>query len=151
MTSLRSALTAAAAVIGLIAMGLVWAGTYKWVDDHGVTHYGETPPPGVSAEPLAAPAPPPQGTDAAREDLKTRLEAAEKARQARQEEEAKAAKERAQAEKLKQDCQKTRKNLNTLKNRNRVLIKEGDGYRVMPAEERQKKIDRLETWLAENC
>lgn len=151
MTPLRTVLTAAGAAIGLITAGPAWAEAYKWVDEQGVTHYGQTPPPGVAAQPLAAPAAPSQGTSGSAEDLKARLEAADKARQVRQEQQAEAAKKRDQAAKLAQDCQKTRENLDTLKNRNRVLIKEGEAYRVMPAEERQKKIEQLEAWLAENC
>ncbi len=38
------------ALIGLLFLGSASASTYKWVDEYGNTHYGQTPPPGVQAQ-----------------------------------------------------------------------------------------------------
>lgn len=46
---------------------------YKWVDERGVTQYGEMPPPGATATPIGLPAPP---------DRAAQAQAAERAREA---------------------------------------------------------------------
>ena len=54
---MRLASAFAAALI--FASGTAHAVLYKWVDDKGHTHYGETPPPGVRAQEVAPPSAPP--------------------------------------------------------------------------------------------
>jgi Domain of unknown function (DUF4124) len=61
----KSFLFAAAMVFATLA----FAQQYKWVDKNGKTQYGDTPPPGVKATPLKAPAGPtaPESSPAAKD------------------------------------------------------------------------------------
>ena len=46
----------------ILAVATVGATIYKWVDEKGVTHYSETPPPKQKAQKIQAPPPPPSTT-----------------------------------------------------------------------------------------
>lgn len=65
---------------------------YKWVDNAGVTHYGESPPPGIKAQPVGSPSTPAVGapqTEGARQTEQINRGLAERAaaRAAQQEQE----------------------------------------------------------------
>jgi Domain of unknown function (DUF4124) len=76
----RLAFASAAALI--FAPGTAHPVLYKWVDEKGHTHYGETPPPGVRAQEVAPPSSSPSGPktleEQEREFQKRRLERLER-------------------------------------------------------------------------
>ncbi len=135
-------------LFGVIALSLVsfaWAGgIYKWVDEQGVTHFGEKPPaPGVGekirvsvpssssspvpeakASPVPAPAPTPKDT----------------------------AEDKAQAEITKKNCEIYSANLKVLQEHGRIKEQAADGQmKILADEEKQKRIQQAEKFLAEHC
>lgn len=106
------------------------AEVYKWVDEHGVTVYSQSPPPSGTAElsaPPPPPPPPPGAPDAARETLQGELERLDKARETR--EKAAADEEKRQKEQADRQaaCESARKYQADLESRPRVLLQEPDG------------------------
>ncbi len=123
------------ALLVLLLSAPCQAAIYKWVDEKGVTHYTQLPPPGVQAEeiePLApAPAGPPpkseaQGEAAAAQDeppLPDEVVAVP-------------------AEQMAEQCQNARERLEKLLASPRLLYQGEDGeMRRASEEERQRLID----------
>jgi hypothetical protein len=79
---LRARLAAAFGAALICASGTAVAVLYKWVDEKGHTHYGESPPPGVRAQEVAPASTPPSGPktleEQEREFQKRRLERLER-------------------------------------------------------------------------
>lgn len=59
-------------VVAMLAMVTIGATIYKWVDEQGVTHYSETPPPSRKAKELPVqPAPPDAGMEGSKPEAKS--------------------------------------------------------------------------------
>lgn len=56
----RRALVLSVLVLAGLAVPAAAQEVYRWKDARGVTHYGDTPPPGVKATPFRTAAPPPR-------------------------------------------------------------------------------------------
>lgn len=114
---------------------------YKWVDEKGVTHFSELPPPGQQAakprqppaaqgQPQAAPA---SAADGGRPAGKTWQEKETEFRQRQIERDAAARKQEEQdaaAKRLQRDCLLARKSLENLQNANAVARYDDRGERV---------------------
>jgi hypothetical protein len=132
---------------------------YKWKDKNGHTQYGDTPPPGVAATPMRAPAggTPPPAPEAKKTDGKTEKplspEAAfRKRQQEREAAEQKAAKDRAQAEQKRANCEQAQGQLRTLESGVRMVTVNPDGERVvMDDQARSVEIQRAQKAVAEWC
>ncbi len=144
-------------VRSLLTVCLLWAlvipasaEVYRWVDDNGVTHYGERPPQGRKAEELKQPAEPQPtpGSAAPRtwqekelDFRKRRLEAEQAEAQARERE---AARQRA--------CNEARDQLAQMKMARRVYHLDEHGERVYESDaEREASVARQEQLVAERC
>jgi hypothetical protein len=109
------------AVASCVLAAGVHAAMYKWVDEQGVTHYGEKPPPGRKAQPVQirkAPAADPSKEkdsparlqEQEREFQQRRVDRLEKEREAEKEQ----ARVRAEAQQMKKACIAARNNLEAL-------------------------------------
>lgn len=118
------------------------AGTYRWVDENGQTHFGDRPPAGaVSDEVKVTPAP--VDEDAAARARKARvnefLEQSEKERAERNE--AKARQEAA-AEERQARCERLRGRLKYLKSVSKIYRINNDGERVYVDDEENERLRR---------
>ncbi len=144
-------------IVGLLPW-LTGAAVYRWVDENGVVNYTQLKPEGVDAElvsdtgqrtPAAQPtrpAPAIPDTDQGQtlteeqQQMLSDLQAAEQARQA----------EIARVREA--NCQEARDLLQRLTSRGRIRIAGPDGEeRVMPEEERQRRIDEAQRAIVANC
>lgn len=130
------------------------AEVYRWVDENGVTIYSQTPPPGqVEAETIAPPPPPPTEPDETWKNLNRQWQEMQDREDARKEQKEEAAKEQERQEVRARNCKAARQNLKGLTAGHfRMRIQEPDGgYRMMPAEERQAKIEKAREMIRKYC
>lgn len=126
------------------------AQVYKWVDEKGVTHYGERPPQGRKAneveQRLANPAAPGK---AAQPDWKEQ-EIEFNKRRIKSEQTESRNKEREANQR--HACEQARYQLNRIKSANRLYRLDEKGERVYQSEEeRSAAMARLEQQVAERC
>jgi hypothetical protein len=147
----RAILPIALSISGITALE---AGAYRWVDENGVTIYSQTPPPGqVETETIAPPPPPPADPNETWENLNRQWQEMQDREDARMDRKEQATKDQERQEARATNCEAARHNLKGLaEGRFRIRIKEPDGgYRVLPAEERQAKIEKAQEMIRENC
>ena len=141
------------------AVGFTWitgleAEVYRWVDENGVTIYSQTPPLGqVEAESITTPPPPPTDPNETWEDLNRQWQEMQDREDARKDQKEEAAKEAKNQAARAKNCRAAQYNLQRLVGgRFRMRIREPDGgYRFLPPEERQAKIERARQMISENC
>ena len=141
---MRQMIVTATLLLGLSASTMA-AQVYKWVDERGVTHFSATPPAGQSAttvspnitQPKAQPAP--AAADTGEDKEQTAIDKKVKADVAEQE---------AQRQ---QYCERARTNLAQLQNNPRLRIESEGEVRRIDEDERQSRIEKLKTDIAENC
>lgn len=127
------------------------AQVYKWVDEKGVTHYGERPPQGKSSreigQHLANPAPAPE--KAVQPDWKAKeLEFRGRRIEAEQAE----AKQKQEEAANRQACARARDRLSLMKSARGMYRLNEKGEREYRSEaENRAAITQLERQLAENC
>jgi hypothetical protein len=133
---------------------------YKWKDENGRTQYGDTPPPGVDATPMRAPAagtPPPASPAAKKGDAKNEKalspEAAfRKRQQERDAADEKEAKDRAQAEEKRVHCEQAQGQVRMLESGQRVATMNADGERmVMDDDQRARQLQIAQKAVAGWC
>lgn len=125
------------ALTGLMISPLVFADKiYSWVDDKGVTHYGENPP-----------------KDTPSRQLNARTGHSDPVEHTTQEEKKEAAANKATStEPSDERCALARKNLQALTTNPRVKTTDKNGEtRFMSQEEMQAQITTMETIIAEEC
>ena len=127
------------------------AQVYKWVDEKGVTHYGERPPPGKKAQEveqrLANPGPAP-GKAAQPSWKEQDLEF----RRRRIETEQNEAKDKQREASQRQACNQARDQLAQTKLARRLYRLDEKGERVFQSDdERNASIARLEQLVSERC
>jgi Domain of unknown function (DUF4124) len=127
-------------IVALLLAGTAQAQLYKWVDKDGKTRYGDTPPPGIKATKMGAPAsgssPAPAAADPAAKDAKKGpMTSAEREQDYRKRQEDakkdadKAEQERKEKQAKADDCARTKEYLMTLESGQRIA-------RTSPAGER---------------
>ena len=134
----------------LAALGLpTLAQVYKWVDDKGITHYGERPPTGANARQMAkepaSPAPAaaaqPTWQEQERAFRQRRVEAAQAEARTREQEQAN-----------RQACNQARDQLRQYKAAGALYHLDAQGERAILSDaERQAATSRLEQLVAQNC
>ncbi len=139
--------------LSLLGAGAVAAGAYRWVDENGVTHYSQVPPPDKAATRIAPPPPPPAGSGQTTWDkLDVRLQNAElrkEEQQKQRQEEQKSAEKQAARQK---NCNAARRNLEILQGSPRRMIRLPNGeYRRLTAEEREEQMARARERIDEFC
>lgn len=140
-------------VAGWLAIaGLAQAAMYKWIDENGVTHYTQYPPPDRKVDVVAPPPPPaedPQGAQKKLESLLQKQDEQRKAAATATEEQTKTSTEAKQREAR---CQTARKNLAALTTGGRKRVVGPDGVATFLAEEdRQAKIAEAKKTIEESC
>lgn len=137
------------AACGVFAFALTHAATaqqvYRWVDDKGIVHYADTPPPekkGIQRVNL-------RSTDAAKptpEEIAAAA-AAEKANPGN----AQAAKQAQDAVRKEQNCKTARTNLLALNSGNEVTSDFDGMRRALTPEERQAQLDKNQRIVERDC
>jgi hypothetical protein len=128
-----------------------YAQVYKWVDEKGVTHYGERPPQGKKAEEvgqrLANPGPAPG--KAAQPSWKDQdLEFRRRKIEAEQNE----AKDRQREDAQRQGCNQARDQLAQMRSARRLYRLDEKGERVFQSDdERNASVARLEQLVSDRC
>ncbi len=127
---------------------------YKWVDEKGVTHYSETPPPDGKAQKVEVkPSGPAAGSAAAPESWKQReLEARQKRlERGQQEEHDKAQQHNANAERTNR-CNRARRGLRVLETQVPVYDFNDKNEKVyITDEDRLREMDEWKKIIRENC
>ncbi len=142
-----------------IALSISWitgleAEAYRWVDENGVTIYSQTPPPGqTEAETIKPPPPPAMDSNETWNNLNRQWQEMQDREDARKDQKEETTDEKETQEARARNCQAAQRNLKRLvEGRFRMRIKEPDGgYRVLPAEERQAKIEKARQVIEDNC
>ncbi|MEE8264071.1 MAG: DUF4124 domain-containing protein [Gammaproteobacteria bacterium] len=110
---------------------------YKWIDEEGVVHYGQNPPPGQQAESIK---PPPQPADS--DDAINELQETQRQLDTLRRERATQAEEQRKANELKAamatNCQIATRNLTELQNRGRVRSRDESGEWIIRTEEEHR-------------
>ncbi len=154
MKSARIALsTAIAAAVVFSGNGL--AGTYKWVDSEGKTHYGDRPPPGARAQKLELRS---KSHVEAEQKLRDLVERSNRAVEARLEKRRRAASEKANRDGLQaaraEECSTLRRNLDVFENVSgayRPGAAGTDDRHYLSDEERKAEIQKVRSQIAERC
>jgi hypothetical protein len=136
----------------LLTAATTHAGMYRWVDEFGVTHYSQTPPPDQDADKIAPPPPPAVDPEEARRRLDKQLQAVDDRREDR---ELAAEEKRRQKEALQidqQNCANARANMEKLERSSNRLVKSPDGtYTRFSEEQRQQHIEKARTIIDKHC
>ncbi len=144
---LRNTLDLLLPTLLLLVSGAVMAGPYKWIDKSGQVHYSQFPPVdtpateinvAVSAPTRHAP-PKPVAASKTNDDAQTGLEEADKEQLAKM------------AMIRKENCLTSKNNLMVLENNSHVREMVNGEYRVIPQDEREKRIQRLRKQIKELC
>ncbi|RMD71644.1 MAG: DUF4124 domain-containing protein [Gammaproteobacteria bacterium] len=118
---------------------------YKWIDEKGITHFSQTPPPQGNAQEISfeLPPPPPEGS-------LEKLKAPEKTKEASLEDKRRQAEEQARIRK--EVCSDLQKRLETLQGHARLYTKDEKGNITwLTEEQRQKLIKETQARLKEFC
>ncbi len=145
------------AVCGL-ALGLALATPlqageiYKWVDEEGVTHYSQEPPPSGDATRVGVDAPPDEELERERREMEATGERLKAQREERREAEQQGRKNAEEREQSEQRCADLRSSLKKLTENRRLLVPDGEGgVRRMPEEERQERVAERRRQIDEHC
>lgn len=137
----------------LLAVGTssVLAGMYKWVDEQGVTHYSQNPPPGGKAQAIKPP-PTPADSETAVKRLEAQRQEAQKRREAGQRD-ARESQKNAESQAIREEsCRLAQKNLGTLEAHSRVAVQDADGnMKRLSEEERQAQLAEAKKQVEEYC
>lgn len=120
----------AVVLIGIVLSGHAAAATYKWVDESGVTHYGENPPAAAKARELSirrsSPAPSDGSSPGSRtvQDLEREFQQRRAERLEREKKEVEVAKAK---ELARRKCDSAQRRLAALTSGRRVVYRDGSG------------------------
>lgn len=145
------------ALVGL-ALGLALAAPlqadeiYKWVDEEGVTHYSQQPPPSGDAARVGVDRPPDEEIERERQEMEETGERLDARREERREAEQQARKEAGEREEREERCADLRSSLKKLTENRRLLVPDGEGdVRRMGEEERQERVAERRRQIEEEC
>ena len=135
-----------------LATPLQAAEIYKWVDDEGVTHYSQQPPPSGDADRVGVDTPPDEEIAREREEMEATGERLEAQREQRREAEQQANENAAERERRQQRCADLRASLQKLTENRRLLVPDEEGnVRRLPEEERQQRVAERRRQIEEEC
>ena len=141
-----------------LALGLMLAAPlqadeiYKWVDEEGVTHYSQQPPPSGNAARVGVDSPPDEEIERERREMEATGERLDARREERREEEREERTDAAEREQRKQRCADLRSSLGKLTENRRLLVPDGEGnVRRLPEEERQERVAERRRQIEEQC
>lgn len=124
---------------------------YKWVDNEGVTHYGESPPDTETAAVVNVKTGASSDQKQAIEQLEAKRKAAQEASNATQDdEESEIEKENRKI--MENNCKIQRQNLSQLKANRRIKVTDDNGeIRYLDDEEIQSRMKEIQQYIDENC
>ncbi|MFW5969480.1 MAG: DUF4124 domain-containing protein [Halofilum sp. (in: g-proteobacteria)] len=141
-----------------VALGLSLSGPlaaeaiYRWVDEDGVTHYSQQPPPSRDASRVRVNRPPDEEVQRERREMEETRERLESRREERRKGEQAAREEAEDRKRREQRCADLRSSLKRLTENRRLLVPDGEGdVRRMPEEERQQRADKRRRQIEEQC
>ena len=125
---------------GLALQGHAQGGLYKWVDEKGVVHYSDTPPPGKAGEKFRAkPQPPLDGNAATPARSRSWQEQLQDSNERRFQEENRQKEQQRKSREAAEKCQRARYALDALKRESPLYRVDKEGERkYMEDEERQR-------------
>jgi hypothetical protein len=130
---------------------LLYAETYKWVDENGVVTFSQTPPPAMESEKVNLPKSAPSSgasskarLNSLRQNLADSAEDRELKKKAKQE-------EKEQLALKKKNCKAAQSNLRKLEGLGNRLYKQGGEYKRLTEEERQSLMQKERGHIKENC
>ncbi|EDM46607.1 DUF4124 domain-containing protein [Marinobacter algicola] len=126
----------------LLTTPITQAGTYRWVDENGQTHFGDRPPVNAASDEVTLKASAPSSDAAARARKQRMNEFLEQTEQERAERNEVKAKREAQAAKHEAQCQALRARLKYLKSVSGIYRLNNDGERVFVDDEENERIRR---------
>lgn len=134
----------------LLAAAAAHAQIYRWTDEQGRVHYGQSPPPGAKASPVDSRVPPASGPAQPAPDLSQQER---EFQQRRIEREQKAAAEQKTAAQAKQRCDRERERLAGMRSARRIVagVDEKGERRYMSDGERNEAIASQEAAVARAC
>jgi hypothetical protein len=125
---------------------------YKWVDEEGVTHYSQQPPPSGDADRVGVDRPPDEEIERERKEMEATGERLEAQRKQRREAEQQARTNAGEQEQREQRCADLRSSLSKLTENRRLLVPDGEGnVRRLPEEERQERVAERRRQIEEEC
>jgi hypothetical protein len=128
------------------------ARVYKWVDEEGVTHYSQHPPPAGEATELELRATPSALTpEQAKERLESQRESLKASRDAREQRAKDGRQARASEERTAEACRQARQRLERLRSTPHINVPEGDGDRRLTEPERQTLIQEATQAVQDYC
>ncbi len=152
MTVAKTPARCALALGFVIAAPLQAAAIYKWVDEDGVTHYSQQPPPSGDAVRVGVDRPPEEEIKRERRQMEETGERLEERREQRREAEQQARTDAEERRKREQRCADLRSSLEELTDNRRLLVRDGDGdVRRLPEEERQQRVAERRRQIEEEC
>ena len=129
-------------ILCLLITPITQAGTYRWVDENGQTHFGDRPPANAASDEVELKAPAPSSDADARARKQRMNEFLEQTEQERAERNEVKAKREAQAAKHEAQCQALRARLKYLKSVSGIYRLNNDGERVFVDDEENERIRR---------
>lgn len=137
------------ALASCLSLAVCGQGMYKWVDEKGVTHYSESPPPeGTNAKKLDV-----KAGEGKEQDWHKKLQDANQQKIMKdQADRERAAKEQQANGTRQQQCRRAQEALDTLNNSRRVYHLDDKGQRVyVDDDQRQKEIEMWQERVRSSC
>ncbi|MDF0752640.1 DUF4124 domain-containing protein [Marinobacter sp. 71-i] len=124
----------------LLITPITQAGTYRWVDENGQTHFGDRPPVNTASDEVTLKSAAPSSDAAARERKQRMNEFLEQTERERTERNEAKARQEAQAAKHEARCQALRARLKYLKSVSGIYRLNSEGERVFVDDEENERI-----------
>ena len=124
----------------LLITPITQAGTYRWVDENGQTHFGDRPPVNAASDEVTLKAPAPSSDTDARARKQRMNEFLEQTEQERAERNEAKAQQEAKAAKHEAMCESLRARLKYMKSVSGIYRLNNDGERVFVDDEENKRI-----------
>lgn len=149
-------LTIAALLGALLTTPVMAAQYYKWIDENGVTHYSETPPPvtAKNTSEVKVQTKSPSGAAAATESLQKQREAVSKSLSEREKAATQEATSSTKVNKAEyaERCKQYKSNLEAMESHGRVTETDSKGEkRVLTDEEKNKRMDETRRQIKAFC
>lgn len=137
---------------GLALQAHAQGGLYKWVDEKGVVHYSDTPPPGKGGQKLRTPSQPPLDGASSPQRSRSWQEQLQDSNERRFQDEKRQKEAQQKAQEADQKCLRARNALDSLKRERPLYRVDQQGERVfMEDEERRRLVDGWQQQADANC
>ncbi|MCL7945865.1 DUF4124 domain-containing protein [Marinobacter sp. ATCH36] len=125
------------------------ASVYKWIDENGVTHFGDRQPTGQQSESVSIRTG--KSSEGSRPSPQQQVEALEEQEAEQAEQRQESAVEEARRKQREANCETARSNLSILQRNSRIRVEENGEMRYLSEEEIEEKRNEFEEIADENC